>query len=208
VPSSGRGTAASDPINRRALDASVEFRPPALERIFEHQVYGHKLKHVIEPRILYRRVAGVDNFSKILRFDDRDILSDTNEVEYAIVNRLYAKTTSPEPEKCGPEGMPALIIGGAPPPSRVPWERSQATTPRPCQEGPGTHEIVTWELAQKYFIDPTFGGALVPGRRNVLTSTVDLTGIAFLTDERRLSPLISRLRVSLNTRSDVEWDAD
>ena len=104
--------------------------------------------------------------------------------------------------------MPALIIGGAPPPSRVPWERSQATTPRPCQEGPGTREIVTWELAQKYFIDPTFGGALVPGRRNVLTSTVDLTGIAFLTDERRLSPLISRLRVSLNTRSDVEWDAD
>ncbi|PYV44087.1 MAG: hypothetical protein DMG94_13895 [Acidobacteria bacterium] len=67
---------------------------------------------------------------------------------------------------------------------------------------------MTWELAQKYFIDPTFGGALVPGRRNVLTSTVDLTGIAFLTDERRLSPLISRLRVSLNAQSDVEWDAD
>jgi LPS-assembly protein len=63
-------------------------------------------------------------------------------------------------------------------------------------------------LSQKYFIDPTFGGALVPGRRNVFESTVDLTGIAFLTDERRLSPLVSRLRLSLNTNSDLEWDAD
>src|SRR5439155_14769872 len=122
--------------------------------------------------------------------------------------RLYAKRTSPEPEKCGPDGMPALIIGGAPPPSRVPWERSQATTPRPCQEGPGTREIVTWELAQKYFIDPTFGGALVAGRRNVLSSTVDLTGIAFLTEARHLSPLISRLRVAAVPRSEFEWDAD
>jgi LPS-assembly protein len=213
VPSGGIaltdvGNPLSKTINRRSLEASGELRPPALDRVFDGEYFGRRWKHVIEPRINYTYLTGVENFSHILRFDDRDILSDTNEVEYAIVNRLYAKRTSPEPAKCGPEGMPALIIGGAPPPSRIPWERSQATTSRPCQQGPETREIVTWELAQKYFIDPTFGGALVPGRRNVLTSTVDLTGIAFLTDERRLSPLISRLRVSLNTRSDVEWDAD
>jgi LPS-assembly protein len=67
---------------------------------------------------------------------------------------------------------------------------------------------VSWEVAQKYFLDTTFGGALDPGRRNVFTSTVDLTGIAFLTEARRLSPLISRLRVSAGPRSDFEWDAD
>jgi len=67
---------------------------------------------------------------------------------------------------------------------------------------------VTWELAQKYFIDPTFGGALLEGRSNVLTSTVDLTGIAFLDSPRHLSPLISRLRIAPNARTDVEWDMD
>ena len=41
-------------------------------------------------------------------------------------------------------------------------------------------EVVTWELGQKYFLDPTFGGALVPGQRNVFTTTADFTGIAFL----------------------------
>jgi LPS-assembly protein len=213
VPSGGIaltdvGTALSKTINRKSLGASVEVLPPALDRVFDGEFFGRTWKHVVEPRINYTYLTGVENFSHILRFDDRDILSDTNEVEYAVVNRLYAKRTSSEPEKCGPEGMPSLIIGGAPPPSRIPWERSQATTPRPCQQGPETREIVTWELAQKYFLDPTFGGALVPGRRNVLTSTVDLTGIAFLTDERRWSPMISRLRISLNSRSDVEWDAD
>jgi LPS-assembly protein len=43
---------------------------------------------------------------------------------------------------------------------------------------------------------------------NVFTTTEDLTGIAFLTNRRHLSPLISRLRVQTSTRKDVEWDLD
>jgi LPS-assembly protein len=202
------GTVLSQTINRKSLQARLELRPPALDRVFDHEFLGRKWKHVIEPRINYTYLTGVENFSHILRFDDRDILSDTNEVEYALVNRLYAKRTSSQPDKCAPEGMPSLIVGGAPAPSRIPWERSPSAAARSCQPGPETREVLTWELAQKYFIDPTFGGALVPGRRNVFESTVDLTGIAFLTDERRLSPLVSRLRLSLNTNSDLEWDAD
>jgi LPS-assembly protein len=104
--------------------------------------------------------------------------------------------------------MPALMVGEAPPPSRIPWERALATAERPCPKEAETREVVTWELAQKYFLDPNFGGALVPGRRNVFTSTVDLTGIAFLTQPRHLSPLVSRLTVSTSARNDLEWDAD
>ncbi len=213
VPSGGValtdvGTAISDVINRKALQASVEIRPPALDRIFEREVLGRKWKHVIEPRVTYTYFTGVENFAHILRFDERDILSDSNEIEYAVVNRLYAKRTSSEPETCGPEGMPALMVGVAPPSGRVPWERTQRTAEQPCPRQPAVREIVTWEIAQKYFLDPTFGGALVPGKSNVFTSTVDLTGIAFLTDPRRLSPLISRLRVSTGPRNDVEWDLD
>jgi LPS-assembly protein len=204
----GIGVAVSDQLNRKSLEGSVELRPPALDRIFDREVLGQKWKHVIEPRIVYNYVAGVSNFAHILRFDDRDILSDTNEVEYAIVNRLYAKRTSAKSADCGPEGMPALMIGAAPPPSRVPWEHTVRTADQPCPPQPATREVVTWEFAQKYFLDPTFGGALVAGKRNVFTSTVDLTGIAFLTQPTHLSPLISRLRVSTSARNDLEWDAD
>ena len=206
VPSAGTGVAASDPINRKSLEASVEVRPPAVSRVFDREFMGRKWKHVIEPRAVYNYVTGVNNFSKILRFDEQDILSDTNEIEYGVVNRLYAKRTSAEPEDCGPAGMPGLVVGEQAPQGRFPWE--QPPNQAPCQTGPEVREVVTWELAQKYYLDPTFGGALVPGTRNVFAATADLTGIAFLTDPRRLSPLVSRLRIQTNSRTDVEWDLD
>jgi LPS-assembly protein len=208
MPSNGVGVAASDPINRKALEGLVELRPPALDRVFDREFMGRKWKHVIEPRVVYRYVTGVNNFDDILRFDARDILSDTNEVEYAVVNRLYAKRTSGQKEDCGPAGMPSLIFGRQPTQSRVPWERDSQPQEEPCHAGPQVREVVTWELAQKYFLDPTFGGALLPGTRNVLTTTADFTGIAFLTDARRLSPLISRLRVQTSARTEAEWDID
>ena len=205
---SGNRAATSDPINRKSLESSVELRPPALDRVFNREFLGRKWKHVIEPRAVYRYVTGVNNFSGILRFDDEDIMSNTDEVEYAVVNRLYAKRTSPAPEDCGPAGMPGLVIGSQPTQSRIPWEQSQNLEGTPCQTGPEVREIVTWELAQKYYLDPTFGGALVPGVRNVFAATADLTGIAFLSNARRLSPLVSRLRIQTTSRTDAEWDLD
>ena len=204
---SGVGVAVSDPINRRAVESSLELRPPELSRVFGGEFWGRKWKHVIEPHATYRYVTGVDNFNRILRFDSRDILSNTNEVEYGLINRLYAKRLSEEPDDCEKGGMPSLAIGGRGHSTRVPWEDSE-TQPPPCNGQPRVREVVRWELAQKYFLDPTFGGALVSGRRNVLSTTADLTGIAFLTDPRRLSPLISRLRIQTSARSDAQWDLD
>ena len=150
------GTAISKKLNRKSLQGSVELRPPALDRIFNRECLGRKWKHVIEPRITYDYVTGVDNFAQVLRFDDRDILSDTNEVEYAIVNRLYAKRTSDNPEDCGSQRH-ARIAGG-----RSTSDTCPLGTPcgheQPCHNQPGTREIITWELTQKYFLDPTFGG--------------------------------------------------
>ena len=213
VPSSGValtdvGMAISKNLNRKSLQGSVELRPPALAKIFDGEHLDRRWKHVVEPRIIYSYVTGVENFPHILRFDERDILSDTNEVEYSIVNRLYAKKTSNPTNDCGPEGMATLMVGEVPVRSKIPWEPPSESEERACEHQPATREIVTWELAQKYFLDPTFGGALVPGRRNVFTSTVQLTGIAFVTGRRHLSPLISRLRVSTSPRNDIEWDTD
>src|SRR5580658_1034627 len=201
------GQAVNDPVNRQALETSVDLRPPVLERVFDQEFLGRKWKHVIDPRALYRFVTGVNNYSNILKFDERDILTDTHEVEYGFVTRLYAKRTSAKPEDCEII-MSALIAGGAAPQSTIPWQHTSTAANAPCQPGPQVREVVTWELAQKYFLDPTFGGALVPGERNVFTTTADLTGIAFLTEPRHLSPIVSRLRVETSARTDAEWDMD
>jgi LPS-assembly protein len=193
--------------NRRALEGSVEVRPPVLEKIFDRDYFGRKWKHVIEPRVIYRYVTGVNDFTNVLHFDERDILSDTHEVQYGFVTRLYAKRHRSPIEECQTP-MTGLAVGAAAPEQTVPWERARSVESRPCAVAPLVKEVLRWEIAQKYFLDPTFGGAVIPGQRNVLTTTEALTGIAFLTGPRHLSPLISRLRIATGTHTDTEWDSD
>jgi len=63
-------------------------------------------------------------------------------------------------------------------------------------------------LMQKRYFDPTFGGALIPGVRNVLEITADLTGYAFLVGPRSTSPVVSLLRMSPISGLGVQWQAD
>ncbi|MGA2334518.1 MAG: LPS assembly protein LptD [Terriglobales bacterium] len=199
-------TAADDNLNRKSLEASVEVRAPALSRVFDQPWLGRKWKHVIEPRLKYDYVTGVNNFADILRFDATDVLTNTNEVEYSLVNRLYAKRLDPNAKDCAAQGMSTLTIGGAPQFGAVPWEVPPNPDAQACASGP--REILSWEVGQKYFFDPTFGNALVAGQRNVFTTTADFTGIAFLDSERRFAPLISRLRIETSPRTNTEWDLD
>ncbi len=207
---SGVGTVVDQAINRRAIDTSVEIRPPSLTRIFDKKVADHTIKHTIEPRITYRYVNGVENIPEIIRFDVADILSDTNEIEYAVVNRIYAKgskSTECRNEQVVQEFAPATQRKG-----RVPGEpgvgRGEQGQPDCIPGPPQAREVFSWEVAQKYFFDPTFGSAVVAGRRNAFTTTVDFTGIAFLTDPRRFSPIISRMRVNTSANTDVSWALD
>ena len=230
----GVGTPSSEAINRKALEGTFELRPPSFSRVFEKKLFGRKLKHVIEPVITYRYVTGVNNFSDILRFDETDVLTDTNEVEYGITNRLYAKQTqvndpdcefqpsssSPESGQLGgtqsgqPGGAAASDNSGFPsqensanaPASAADANPAAATDADQCQPPPA-REVITWRVAQKRYFNPSFGGAVVPGQPNVFSSTVDLTGIAFLSQPVNYSPIISRLRVQ-NGGVDAEWDLD
>ncbi len=201
------GDAIIEAITRQAVDASVEVRPPVLEKVFDNEFLGRKWMHVIEPEVTYRYVTGVNNFNEILKFDEDDILSDTNEVEYGFTTRLYTKRKPSSVTPCE-SSMTSLAVGGAVPEQTVPWQRPVNAATESCLEAPPIREAVTWSLFQKYFLDPTFGGALVPGARNVFTTTEELTGIAFLTEPRHLSPLVSRLRVATSSRTDTEWDLD
>jgi len=168
-----------------------ELRPPSLVRIFDRPVLGHKLKHAIEPRLIYRFVGGVDNFADLIRFDERDILSDTNELEYAVIQRLYVKPTR-VPECHEPAPVAASTAGGK---------------NKPCQTR-SARELLSWEVKQKYFFDPFFGGALVSGTRNVLATTDDFTGIAFLSSPRRFTPIVSRIAVHPSNQTEFGWQLD
>ena len=64
-----------------------------------------------------------------------------------------------------------------------------------AKRGNSVQEIFSWELMQARFFDPTFGGALQPGQRNVFGATAILSGFAFVGEPRTDSPIISRMRV-------------
>jgi LPS-assembly protein len=69
-------------------------------------------------------------------------------------------------------------------------------------------EVLSWEVWQRRYFDPTFGGAVVPGQRNVVLSTVELTPYTFLDQARNYSPVISVLRTTPVNGVGVEWRTD
>ena len=200
------GNAVPDPTNRQAVEGSVELRPPVLEKIFDKEFLGKKWKHVIEPRIVYRYVTGVNDFAHVLHFDEHDILSDTHEVQYGFVTRLYSKGAMSHIQECDVP-MTGLAVGAAAPEQTVPWQRLNNLDTQACIRGPNQRSGDLGTPA-KVFSRPDLRRSLVPGQRNVFTTTEDLTGIAFITEPRHLSPLVSRLRVATSTRTNTEWDLD
>jgi LPS-assembly protein len=90
------------PIDRRYLEGSVEMRGPTFSRVFENpgRFYSDRFKHVIGPEVTYTYRSKVEEFDSIPRFDYLDQVLGTNEINYALVQRLYAKRpgASGEPE--------------------------------------------------------------------------------------------------------------
>ena len=89
-------------LNRADFEAEVELRAPVIERTFdsagvEKFFHGNDVKHTIEPEVTYRYVAGIDNFLNVLRFDDVDVASDTNELEYGVTQRLFLRPAKARP---------------------------------------------------------------------------------------------------------------
>jgi LPS-assembly protein len=68
--------------------------------------------------------------------------------------------------------------------------------------------LVTWKITQAYYFDPTFGGALVPGTRNVFQALDSITPFAFADEPRRFSPINSDLIFSPGGRYDAEIRLD
>jgi LPS-assembly protein len=70
------------------------------------------------------------------------------------------------------------------------------------------NDLVSWKVAQKYYFDPTFNGALVPGTRNVFQALDSITPFAFADVPRHFSPIDSDLRVTPGGAYDGEIRLD
>ncbi len=156
------GTVAEQSVTRNNGEFSIELRPPAFERVWDED--GTKWKHTVEPDISYNYVTGIENFSRFIRFDEDDTLTNTSELEYGITQRLFRKSGSDQQE-----------------------------------------ELFTWRVAQKHYFDPTFGGALVAGQRNVFAALDSITPFAFADEPRMWSPVVSDLRFTPGGPYDAEF---
>jgi LPS-assembly protein len=155
-------------ITRNTGELTVELRPPTLERFFDRSPLSkdkpHKrYKHTIEPRIAYRYVTGVNHFADFIRFDSDATLTDTDEVEYGVTQRLFAKTGDDQPQ-----------------------------------------ELLSWSIFQKHYFDPTFGGAIVNGQRNVFEAFNSISPFAFAFGPRNWSPIVSDFKITPGGLYDLE----
>lgn len=229
-----------EPINRNSVEMKVDIRAPAIERTFDTpkplvRFFGPQLRHTVEPDLVYRDVLGIDNFLGILRFDDIDVASNTNELEYGVAQHIFGRRRKTKPDPCAarlaalPNAPSAQIAAAdtdlpdvaepedtagnidangiavpeAPGPPLRTHTKDGCVSPEPPQQ-----EWFSWRLAQRHFFDPDFGGAIINTRRNIFDTTLSLSGIAFLTEARDISPLISRMRFRTSSHSDIEWDFD
>jgi len=65
-------------------------------------------------------------------------------------------------------------------------------------------DFLSWRLVQKHYFDSTFGGALVPGQRNVFQALDSVTPFAFAATPRNWSPIVSDLKLTPGGRYDAE----
>jgi LPS-assembly protein len=157
-----QGAYSGDNFVRTTGEFTTQIQTPAIERVWGDSS-GTRWKHAVEPDITYDYVTGVTDFTRFIRFDQYDTLTDTNDVEYGLTQRLFRKPATGSAE-----------------------------------------QFIYWRVAQKYYIEPNFGGAIVPGRRNVFAALSSFTPFAFADGPRRWSPIVSDLRVTPGGRYDFQ----
>jgi LPS-assembly protein len=183
-------------VIRKYGELQFDVRPVALAKNYYGKSDAFKFRHVIEPFVTYRFVRGVDNFHRIVRIDDLDTITDTNEVEFGVTNRIYTRRYT---EAVTDEAQQLL-------------REINAEKKEPLSEQP--YEIFNLTVRGKYFFDETFGGALIPGRRNQIEPITAASFYTFGGVPRRFSPLIvdatyrPQRTIFVNTRMDVGVHGD
>ena len=158
-------------VIRKYGEFEFDIRPVALAKNFYAKDNTFKFRHTIEPYLTYRLVSGVNNYNRIIRFDYIDTVTDTNEVEYGLTNRFFTRRYTEAVTKAAQNQL----------------NKDPNSAKKPLSIQP--YELFTLTVRGKYFFDPYFGGALVPGQRNQIFPITSLTAFTFGGVGRRWSPL-------------------
>jgi LPS-assembly protein len=182
-----------DPTNRAILSRNItrsygefelDVRPPALAKDFQRGG-AFWFRHVIEPYLVYRKISGVNDFDRVIRFDYVDAVADTNEIEFGISNRFFTRRSTED------------VTGK---------KSGAATTGKNNSDSLATqpYEALTITVRGKYFFDRFFGGALVPGQRNQFYPINTLSGFTYGGVPRGFSPL--NVEARYRPRADIFLD--
>jgi LPS-assembly protein len=183
-------------VIRKYGEFEFDVRPVALARNFYGKGDTFKFRHVIEPYATYRFIKGVNNFNRIIRFDHLDTITDTNEIEFGVINRIYTRKYA---EAVTSEAQQRL---------------RDDTTADQSSLSVQPYEIFSLAVRGKYFFDKKFGGALVPGQRNQIAPITALSFYTFGGVPRRFSPLNIDMTyrpqrtIFFNTRADISTQGD
>ena len=154
-------------LTRSYGEFELDVRPPAFAKDFRRGG-GFFFRHVIEPYVIYRKLSGINNFDRIIRFDYIDAIADTNEFEFGIANRFFTRRSTENVSDARvneTEGQSRPLLSSQP------------------------YEALTVTLRAKYFFDPFFGGALLTNRRNQFYPINTLSGFVYGGLPRRFSPV-------------------
>jgi len=175
-------------VTRSYGEFELDVRPPAFARNF-HRGDRFFFRHLIEPYLVYRRLSGINNFDRIIRFDYTDAIADTNEIEFGITNRFFTRRST---ENVSNESV-----------------RETAGENRPLLSSQ-PYEALTITVRGKYFFDRFFGGALITNERNQFYPLNTLSGFVYGGIPRRFSPVNvdARYRPRRNMFADFRTDID
>ncbi|HVO11957.1 MAG TPA: LPS assembly protein LptD [Vicinamibacteria bacterium] len=81
------------PLNRSFFETSIDIRGPTFQKVFDTPDLGYskRWKHTIGPEITWRYRTRVEDANAIPKFDSIDYMYGTDEVQYALVQRIFAK---------------------------------------------------------------------------------------------------------------------
>ena len=186
----------STDLIRKYGEFRLDLRPVALARNFYDSHDKFRFRHVVEPYATYRYIAGINNFNRVIRFDEVDTMADTNEIEYGVINRFYTRRYTEAVTHDAQE--------------RLRQEKRETDDPSSIQP----YEVLSVTVRGKYFFDKMFGGALIPGRRNQIEPMTALSFYTFGGVPRRFSPLNldvtyrPQRTIYVNTRMDYGVSGD
>ena len=181
---------------RKYGEFDFDVRPVALAKNYYGKNNNFKFRHVIEPFLTYRYISGVNDYNKLIRFDALETITDTNEIEYGVTNRIYTRRY---PEAVTDEAQKLL-------------NENPSAAKNPLSIQP--YDIFSLTVRGKYFFNKDFGGALAPGQRNQIEPITALSFYTFGGVPRRFSPLNidgtyrPRKTIFLNSRLDVGFQGD